>query len=98
MAGTGFTPPCSERCTTPSNPKGEPWSTRRKWAVEALDYDARPLRPSAHLVGDAVEETIHTFALAIEKGFPASEIASRVYSYPTFNADLKFLVRWPIWR
>ena len=33
-----------------------------------------------------------TFALAIEKGIPASEIASRVYAYPTFHADLKFLV------
>lgn len=46
----------------------------------------------AHLVGHGAEETIHTFALAIEKGIPASEIASRVYAYPTFHADLKFLV------
>ncbi len=46
----------------------------------------------AHLVGHAAEETIHTFALAIEQGMPASEIASRVYAYPTFHADLKFLV------
>ena len=46
----------------------------------------------AHLVGHGAEETIHTFALAIEKGFPASEIASRVMAYPTFHADLKYLV------
>ncbi len=46
----------------------------------------------AHLVGHGAEETIHTFALAIEKGFPAAEIAERVYAYPTFHADLKFLV------
>jgi len=46
----------------------------------------------AHLVGHGAEETIHTFALAIEKGIPAAEIASRVYAYPTFHADLKFLV------
>ena len=46
----------------------------------------------AHLVGHGAEETIHTFALAIEKGMPASEIASRVYAYPTFHADLKYLV------
>ena len=45
-----------------------------------------------HLVGHGAEETIHTFALAIEKGMPASEIASRVYAYPTFHADLKYLV------
>ena len=46
----------------------------------------------AHLVGHGAEETIHTFALAIEKGISASEIASRVYAYPTFHSDLKFLV------
>jgi glutathione reductase (NADPH) len=46
----------------------------------------------AHLVGHAAEETIHSFALAIEKRIPASEIASRVYAYPTFHADLEFLV------
>jgi glutathione reductase (NADPH) len=46
----------------------------------------------AHLVGHGAEETIHTFSLAIEKGIPASEIASRVYAYPTFHADLKYLV------
>ena len=46
----------------------------------------------AHLVGHGAEETIHTFALAIEKGMPASEIAERVYAYPTFHSDLKYLV------
>lgn len=46
----------------------------------------------AHLIGHGAEETIHTFALAIEKGLPASEIAERVYAYPTFHADLKYLV------
>lgn len=46
----------------------------------------------AHLLGHGAEETIHTFALAIEKGIPASELAERVYAYPTFHADLKYLV------
>jgi len=46
----------------------------------------------AHLVGHGAEETIHTFALAVEKGIPASEIVERVYAYPTFHADLKYLV------
>ena len=46
----------------------------------------------AHLVGHGAEETIHTFALAIEKRMPATEIARRVYAYPTFHSDLKFLV------
>lgn len=46
----------------------------------------------AHLVGHGAEETIHSFALAIEKGMTADEIASRVYAYPTFHSDLKYLV------
>ena len=46
----------------------------------------------AHLVGHGAEETIHTFALAIEKGLPAAELRSRVYAYPTFHSDIKFLV------
>ena len=46
----------------------------------------------AHLVGHGSEETIHTFALAIEKDMPAAEIAERVYAYPTFHADVKYLV------
>jgi glutathione reductase (NADPH) len=46
----------------------------------------------AHLVGHGAEETIHSFALAIEKALPAREIAERVYAYPTFHSDLRFLV------
>lgn len=46
----------------------------------------------AQLLGHGAEETIHTLALAIEKGMPATEIAERVYAYPTFHADLKYLV------
>ncbi len=57
-----------------------------------MAIDFRPLRPSAHPVGHGAEESVHTFALVIEKGIPASEIASRVYAYPTFHADLKCLV------
>jgi glutathione reductase (NADPH) len=61
------------------------------WAKVLLERETGRIL-GAHLVGHGAEETIHTFALAIEKGIPASEIASRVYAYPTFHADLKFLV------
>jgi glutathione reductase (NADPH) len=61
------------------------------WAKVLIDRGSGRIL-GAHLVGHAAEETIHTFALAIEQGMPASEIASRVYAYPTFHADLKFLV------
>lgn len=61
------------------------------WAKVLLDrVSGRVL--GAHLLGHGAEETIHTFALAIEKGTPASELAERVYAYPTFHADLKYLV------
>ena len=46
----------------------------------------------AHLVGHGAEETIHAFAIAVEKGMPASELAERVYAYPTFHADIKYMV------
>lgn len=61
------------------------------WAKVLLEKGSGRIL-GAHLVGHAAEETIHTFALAIEKRIPAAEIASRVYAYPTFHADLKFLV------
>lgn len=61
------------------------------WAKVLLEKKSG-LILGAHLVGHGAEETIHTFALAIEKEIPAMELASRVYAYPTFHADLKFLV------
>lgn len=64
---------------------------RVAWAKVLVEKRSEKIL-GAHLVGHGAEETIHTFALAIEKGIPASEIASRVYAYPTFHADLKFLV------
>jgi glutathione reductase (NADPH) len=61
------------------------------WAKVLLDRSSG-LVLGAHLVGHGAEETIHSFALAIEKALPAREIAERVYAYPTFHSDLRFLV------
>lgn len=61
------------------------------WAKVLLEKESGRIL-GAHLVGHGAEETIHTFALAIEKHIPAQELTSRVYAYPTFHADLKFLV------
>lgn len=63
----------------------------RAWAKVLVDRSNGRIL-GAHLVGHGAEETIHSFALAIEKGMTADEIASRVYAYPTFHSDLKFLV------
>lgn len=46
----------------------------------------------AHLLGHGAAETIHTFALAIDHGIPASRLQQTVYAYPTFNSDLKYLL------
>ena len=61
------------------------------WAKVLLEEGSGRIL-GAHLVGHGAEETIHSFALAIEKGIPAAEMAERVYAYPTFHADLKYLV------
>lgn len=46
----------------------------------------------AHMLGHGAEEVIHLFSLAISHGITAEELAGRVYAYPTFTSDLKFLV------
>jgi glutathione reductase (NADPH) len=46
----------------------------------------------AHLFGHAGEELIHVFALAIRHGITAGQLKDTVYGFPTFAADLKFLV------
>lgn len=73
------------------------WRSARTYAEttawsKVLVEDGTDRILGAHLVGHGAEETIHTFALAIEKGLTATEIRSRVYAYPTFHSDLKFLV------
>ena len=61
------------------------------WAKVLVEKDSGRIL-GAHLLGHGAEETIHTFALAVEKRIPASELAERVYAYPTFHSDLKYLV------
>lgn len=61
------------------------------WAKVLIEKESDRLL-GAHLVGHGAEETVHTFALAIEKGLTASELADRVYAYPTFHADIQYLV------
>lgn len=46
----------------------------------------------AHMVGHGAEEVIHLFALAMKHGITASDMSSFVYAYPTFSADVKFLL------
>ncbi len=46
----------------------------------------------AHLFGAHAEEVINVFALAIRKGFPASELREIPWAYPTSFSDVAYMV------
>ncbi|GAB5544473.1 MAG: NAD(P)/FAD-dependent oxidoreductase [Sandaracinaceae bacterium] len=73
------------------------WRSARTYAEEAawakvLFERGTDRVVGAHLVGHGAAETVHAFASAIEHGWTASYLKSRSYAYPTFHADLKYLV------
>jgi glutathione reductase (NADPH) len=46
----------------------------------------------AHLLGHGCEETINTFALAIEAGFTAGRLKEMIMAYPTSGSDIRYRV------
>jgi glutathione reductase (NADPH) len=46
----------------------------------------------ANIFGHAAEELIHLFALAIRHDITADQLRDTVFAFPTFSADVKFLV------
>jgi len=46
----------------------------------------------AHLLGPHAAETINLFAVAIRLGIPASELRQVPFAYPTFGADVRFML------
>ncbi len=46
----------------------------------------------AHLIGRAAPEVIHLFAFAAKHGHGAAELRRFVTAYPTFHADVKYLL------
>ena len=46
----------------------------------------------AHLLGPHADETINLFAVAIRLGIPASELRQVPFAYPTFGADVRFML------
>ena len=73
------------------------WRSARTYAEEAAWAKVLIERSTgrvvgAHLVGHGATETVHALASAIEHGWTASDVRSRTYAYPTFHADLKYLV------
>ena len=61
------------------------------WAKVIID-EASDQILGAHIFGHAGEELIHTFALAMRHGITAGQLKDMVYAFPTFSADIKFLV------
>ena len=63
----------------------------RAWAKLIIDEeDDRIL--GAHIFGHAGEELIHFFALAMAQGTTAVRLREMVYAFPTFSADIKYLL------
>jgi glutathione reductase (NADPH) len=61
------------------------------WAKTVVD-EASDRILGACILGHAGEELIHVFALAIRHGITAAQLKDTIYGFPTFAADLKFLV------
>ena len=61
------------------------------WAKVVID-EASDRILGAHILGHLAEELIHIFALAIRHGITAGDLRDTVYAFPTFSADIKFLV------
>jgi len=64
---------------------------RDAWAKVLVERGSRRILGAA-LLGHGAEETIHAFATAIDEQLTADRMAERVYAYPTFHADLKYVV------
>jgi glutathione reductase (NADPH) len=78
------------------NDMAEWFSTRtyaetRAWAKVLVDKKTDRIL-GAHLVGHAGEELINIFGIAIAHGITASQIREFVFAYPSFSADIKYLV------
>ena len=61
------------------------------WAKVIVDEATNRIL-GVHIVGHAGEELINIFALAIRHGIPATALRDQIYGYPTFSADIKYLL------
>jgi glutathione reductase (NADPH) len=73
------------------------WRSGRTYAETAarskvlLEKGSRRIL-GAHLLGHGAAETIHAFAFCIKHGLSARELEETVTAYPTFHADLKYML------
>ena len=61
------------------------------WAKVVVDESNDQIL-GAQILGHAAEELIHLVALAIRFGITAGQLKETVYAFPTFSADIKFLM------
>jgi glutathione reductase (NADPH) len=61
------------------------------WAKTVVDEETDKI-VGVTIFGHAGEELIHMFALAIRHGITAGQIKDMIYGFPTFAADMKFLL------
>ncbi|WP_092194328.1 dihydrolipoyl dehydrogenase family protein [Desulfomicrobium norvegicum] len=57
-----------------------------------VEKDTRQLL-GAHVLGDAAEETINLFALAMRKKVDVDELRSMLWAYPSFGYAMKYMFR-----
>lgn len=73
------------------------WRSARTYAesvafARVIKHKATDRILGAHLIGHGAPELIHAFAAAIERDETAAVLADRVYAYPTFHSDMRYLV------
>jgi len=61
------------------------------WAKIVIDEASGHIL-GASIFGHAAEELIHILALAIRHGITADQLKDTIFAFPTFSADIKFLV------
>jgi len=63
----------------------------RAWVKVIVDEEADTIL-GAHIVGHAGEELINIFGLAKAHGITASQLREFIYAYPSFSADIKYML------
>lgn len=73
------------------------WNTSRRTndnysKVKVLIENGTSMIIGAHAVGNAADELINLFALAISFSIPADKLKAMVFAYPTVASDLKYML------
>ena len=67
------------------------YAETKAWAKIIVDEESDTIL-GAHIVGHAGEELINIFGLAKAHGITASQLRDFIYAYPSFSADIKYML------